>query len=137
MSREAVEDYLRKLEAEDWGASLGQAAKEEAIEQPDKRRAAGNDVEAARSDLSPHRPVAANSRREEPSDASRLVELIVELGSEITKQQVRKNLTELAKRGAKLPLVATFGKERSSDFAAFTGRSRSIVRLRLDESRSS
>jgi ribosomal protein S18 acetylase RimI-like enzyme len=49
-------------------------------------------------------------REAKPGDAPRLVELIHELGHEISEKQVRKNLAALKKSG-ETPLVATLDKK--------------------------
>jgi GNAT superfamily N-acetyltransferase len=115
---EDVEDYLRNLDAKDWGASLDIAVL------PRKRKAKANrqpanDTEPARaSKRSPPPPPPPppkpkpkpKIRDAKPSDAARLVELIHELDHEIDEKRVRKNLTAL-KKTDELPLVATLGKK--------------------------
>ena len=103
---EEVEDYLRNLDAKDWGASLDVAV------MPRRKRArkAATDGEKAR-----QRPAAAPKpqpqlRDAKPSDAPRLVELIQELGHEIDEKRVRRNLAALKKTG-ETPLVATLDKK--------------------------
>jgi GNAT superfamily N-acetyltransferase len=111
---EAVEDYLRKLEAQDWGASLN--APEPRRKKP--KRAAANDVapermpapaKAKRPEAKPKPPPKPKIRDAKPSDAARLAELINELGHEIDEKHLRKNLAALKKSG-ETPLVATLDK---------------------------
>jgi GNAT superfamily N-acetyltransferase len=111
-----VEDFLRNLGAEDWGASLNVAV------MPRKKkpkRVAANDSEpepepaprTKRAPPQPPRPEPKPKLREaKPGDAPRLVELIHELGHEISEKQVRKNLAALKKSG-ETPLVATLDKK--------------------------
>jgi ribosomal protein S18 acetylase RimI-like enzyme len=115
---EDVEHYLRNLGAKDWGASLDVAVL------PRKRRArperqAANDAEPAREPKPKRAPPPPPAPKPKPkpkirdakaSDVQRLVELIHELGHEITEKQVRKNLAALKKSG-EFPLVATLGKK--------------------------
>ena len=112
-SPEDVEHYLRNLGAKDWGASLDVAV------MPRKkkaRRQAANDSEPAsepkRKEVPPPPPKAKPKlklRDAKLSDSPRLVELIHELGHEISEKQVRKNLEALKKSG-ETPLVATLDK---------------------------
>jgi len=123
---EEVESYLRKLEAQDWGASLD--APEPARKKP--KRVAANDTalepepEQASPSAGPKKrklveakppkpkppPPKPKIREAKPSDAARLAELIRELGHEIDEKQVRKNLAGLKKTG-ETPLVATLDKQ--------------------------
>jgi GNAT superfamily N-acetyltransferase len=110
---EDVEDYLRNLGAKDWGASLDVAV---LPRKKKPKRAAANDAEpAAKSPRSapvppkPKEKPKPKLREAKPSDASRLAELIHELGHEISEKQVRKNLAALKKAG-ETPLVATLDK---------------------------
>ena len=110
---EDVEDYLRNLGAKDWGASLDVAV----LPRKKRRRAAANDAEpAAKPAPSPAPPPKPKEkpkpklRDAKPGDAPRLVELIHELGHEVTEKQVRKNLAALKKLG-ETPIVATLGKK--------------------------
>jgi GNAT superfamily N-acetyltransferase len=102
---EEVEDYLRNLDAKDWGASLDVAVL------PRKRRArAANDAEPApKPNKEPKQEPKPQLRDARPSDAPRLVELIRYLGHEIGEQAVRKNLGTLRKL-AETPLLATLDK---------------------------
>ena len=112
-SPDDVEHYLRNLGAKDWGASLDVAV------MPRKkkaRRQAANDSEPPsepkRKPLPPPPPKAEPKlklRDAKLSDSPRLVELIHELGHEISEKQVRKNLEALKKSG-ETPLVATLDK---------------------------
>jgi len=118
---EAVEDYLRSLEAKDWGASLN--APEPPSKKPKSEVANDRDASpvprSARSQavrpqkpkpVKPKPPARPKVRDAKPSDAERLAELINELGHEINGKQVRKNLAALKKTG-ELPLVATLDKQ--------------------------
>lgn len=111
---EDVEEYLRKLNAKDWGASLNVAA-------PQRRRHANkpppepaNDRQVERTPPArsekPKAPPRPQIRSARPSDARRLVELIRHLGHDIDEKSVRKNLSAL-KKARETPLVATLGKE--------------------------
>ncbi|MFL6765550.1 MAG: GNAT family N-acetyltransferase [Sphingomicrobium sp.] len=106
-----VEDYLRNLGAKDWGASLDVAV---LPRKKKPRRAAANDSEPEAKRAPPPPPPKPKPRpklREaKPSDAPRLVDLIHELGHEISEKAVRKNLSKLKKSG-ELPLVATLDRE--------------------------
>ena len=108
-----VEEYLRNLDAKDWGASLDVAVLPRKKKPKAKaKRQAANDAEPAAASR-PELPTADPTplvRDARPSDAPRLVELIRELGAEIGEKQVRKNLTALKKSGD-TPLVATLGKD--------------------------
>ena len=118
---DAVEDYLRTLEAKDWGASLDAP---EPSRKKAKREAANDSApEPARAPAAPApkaaKPKAAKPKPPPPkpkireaktSDAGRLAELIGELGHEMDEKQVRKNLNALKKTG-ELPLVATLDKK--------------------------
>ena len=116
-SPDDVEHYLRNLGAKDWGASLDVAV------MPRKkkpRRRAANDSEPVSEPKpkpappppppSPPKPKPKLKLRDAKlSDAPRLVELIHELGHEISEKQVRKNLEALRKSG-ETPLLATLDK---------------------------
>jgi GNAT superfamily N-acetyltransferase len=116
-----VEDYLRNLDAKDWGASLDVAVlprkkKGKAKPQP------ANDTEPPAPQRSPAPPPVRRSppkprpepklsiRDARPSDARRLVELIHELEHDIDEKRVRKNLASL-KKTDELPLVATLDRK--------------------------
>lgn len=109
---EDVEEYLRNLDAKDWGASLDVAVL------PRKRKAkkareAANDIEPElrpKPVRPPKPPPAPKIRDAKPADAPRLAELIRSLGAEIDEKTVRKNLSAL-KRPGELPLVATLDKQ--------------------------
>ena len=110
---EEVEDYLRNLGAKDWGASLDVAV---LPRKKKPQRIAANDAEPApkQRGTSPPPPKPKEKRKPKlrdakPGDASRLVELIAELGHEVTEKQVRKNLAALKKAG-ETPIVATLDK---------------------------
>ena len=114
---EAVEDYLRTLEAKDWGASLGAAepAKKPRMEAANDRKPLAKRPAA----ISPRRPAPKPKPRvkpkleirdAKPSDAPRLAELVGELGQKIDAKQVAKNLALLKKSGD-TPLVAALGKQ--------------------------
>jgi GNAT superfamily N-acetyltransferase len=97
---EEVEDYLRNLEAGDWGASLDVAVL------PRKRKAAKGARHEAAPSPKPKAPPKPQVRDAKPSDAARLVKLIRELGHDIDEKVVRKNLAAL-KKSNEIPLVAT------------------------------
>jgi GNAT superfamily N-acetyltransferase len=99
-----IEDYLRNLDATDWGASLHVAV---------KRRKAKPSRSIPR-EVRPkperkHPGPGPRIRDATPPDAARLVELIRELGHEIDEPRLRKNLAALKKTG-ETPLVATLDK---------------------------
>lgn len=107
---EEVEDYLRNLGAKDWGASLDVAV---LPRKKKPRRTAANDAERAKEPPPPPKPQkksAPKLREAKPADAPRLVELIRELGHEITEAEVRRNLSALKKSG-ETPLVATLDQK--------------------------
>ena len=109
---EEVEQYLRKLNERDWGASLDVAAPQrKRTGKPRVPRPAANDREAkpkpAPKPKPPAKPIVRDAK---PSDAARLVELIRYLGHEIDEKAVRRNLSALKKAG-ETPLVATLGKD--------------------------
>jgi GNAT superfamily N-acetyltransferase len=108
---EEVEDYLRKLDMKDWGASLDVAV-------PQRKRSARKAPPAPANDHPP-KPKATPRPKPAPkpqvrdaraADAPQLVVLIRLLGHEIDEKSVRKNLSAL-KRAGEAPLVATLGKE--------------------------
>jgi len=96
---EQVEDYLRNLDAKDWGASLDVAVMP-------RRKKAQRPTPAPRAKPKPKLGI----RNAKPSDAARVVELIHELGHEIDEKRVRKNLAAL-KKTSETPLVATLGNQ--------------------------
>ena len=108
---EEVEQYLRKLNMKDWGASLDVAA-------PQRKRTASKSPPAAANDQpskpkrapKPKPPPKPQIRDAKPADAARLVQLIRFLGQEIDEKSVRRNLSALKKTGEP-PLVATLGKD--------------------------
>jgi GNAT superfamily N-acetyltransferase len=111
---DAVEDYLRKLEAQDWGASLD--APVPRLKKP-KREAAndsgpepGHAPEEERPKAKPKPPPQPKLREAAPSDAPRIVELIAELEHDVDEKSVRKNLARLKKLG-ELPLVVALDKK--------------------------
>ena len=109
---EDVQEYLRKLNLKDWGASLEVAAPQR------KRTATGRTPRPAANDEppklkrapKPKPPPEPQIRDAKPGDAPRLVELVRLLGKEIDEKSLRKNLRLLQKSG-ETPLVATIGKE--------------------------
>lgn len=110
-----VADYLRNLGAKDWGASLDVAV---SPRKSKPERAAANDSDP-RPGPQPGpkaklpRPVPQPKpklREARPSDIPRLVELVQELGYEISEKQLRKNLAALRKSG-ETPIVATLSKK--------------------------
>ena len=124
---EDVEHYLRNLGAKDWGASLDIAVLPRKRKPKKPVREAANDrepePEPERAPPPPPKPKPRPKIRDaKPSDGPRLVELITELGHEITEKQVRKNLAALKKSG-EIPLVATLDKR----VVAMCGISRRVV----------
>ena len=117
-----VEDYLRNLGAKDWGASLDVAV----LPRKKKRqRVAANDAEPSPKPPPPPKPKEKPKpklREAKPSDASRLVELIHDLGHDLTEKQVRKNLAALKKAG-ETPIVASLDK----NIVGLCGVSRRVV----------
>ena len=109
---EDVQDYLRKLDAKDWGASLDVAAPQRKRKSKQPPRAAANDeqVRPKRPAAKPQPPLGPQIRDAKPADAPRLVELIHFLGHDIDEKSLRKNLSALKKAG-ETPLVATLGKQ--------------------------
>jgi GNAT superfamily N-acetyltransferase len=111
-SPEDVEEYLRNLGAKDWGASLDVAV---LPRKKRPRREAANDrepeaePERRRTPAPPPPKPRLELRDAKASDAPRLVELIHELGHEISQKQVRENLAALQKLG-EAPLVALLDK---------------------------
>ena len=124
---EDVEHYLRNLGAKDWGASLDVAVLPRKRKPKKPAREAANDREPEPERAPPPSPPPKPKpkpkiRDAKPSDTPRLVELITELGHEITEKQVRKNLAALKKSG-ETPLVATLDKR----VVAMCGISRRVV----------
>lgn len=108
---EEVEEYLRNLGAQDWGASLDVAVL------PRKRKTAP--TPPPRPAPEPPKPQVREAKL---SDAAALVPLIRELEHELSEEQIRKNLAALKKLG-EMPLVATVGKE----IVGLCGTSRRVV----------
>lgn len=109
---EAVEEHLRNLEAQDWGASLGAAEprrKKTKVQPANDTGPVTKRAADRRPEPKPKPPAKPQVRDAKPSDATRLVELIRELGPEIDEKQVRKNLAALERSGD-TPLVATLGE---------------------------
>jgi GNAT superfamily N-acetyltransferase len=119
---EEVEEYLRNLGANDWGASLDVAMLPRKRKPTKISRAAANDSEpaaepknskkrpATEPKLEPKPPPKPKLREARPSDAARIVELIGQLEHKIDEKSVSKNLRKLKKAG-ELPLVATLDKK--------------------------
>lgn len=109
-SPDDTEYFLRNLGAKDWGASLDVAV------MPRKKKAkrqAANDIAPAAKPAPPPKPKEKPKpklRDAKPGDAARLVELIHELGHEITEKAARKNIGALKKLG-EAPIVATLDKK--------------------------
>lgn len=96
-----VEEYLRNVGAKDWGASLDVAA---APRKKTAKRAATPPKPKPKPQPQPQ------LRDARPADAARIVELIHELGHQITEQEVRKNLAALKKLD-ETPIVATLDEQ--------------------------
>lgn len=114
---EAIEDYLRQLEAQDWGASLESAkasgskrgtsgTKKRTLAPRPPSAPSGRDRPKPKPASIPKPPPKPEIREARTADAARLAELICELGHDIDTKQVRKNLAALIKM-AESPLVAT------------------------------
>ena len=120
---EEVQEYLRNLDAKDWGASLDVAVLPRK-KKPKATRQPANDVEpvpapsvnrsVAQADVRQSRKPKSEPKLEirdaKPSDAPRLVQLIHELEHDIDEKTVRKNLGAL-KKSDEVPLVATLDKQ--------------------------
>jgi GNAT superfamily N-acetyltransferase len=113
---EDVEEYLRKLGANDWGASLDVAAPQPKRNTSKPAREPANDRRSESRPVPPPPPPPKpkpkpklSIRDAKAADAPRLVELIGELGHDIDEKALRKNLSKLKKDG-ELPLVATLDK---------------------------
>lgn len=116
---EEVEEYLRNLGAKDWGASLDVAVmprKKKPAKDKAATRAPANDVEPEAKPRPEPKPESPPQSRMEPkvrdakgADAPFLAELVAELGHEIDKKAVLRNL-KLLKKADETPLVATLGK---------------------------
>jgi GNAT superfamily N-acetyltransferase len=105
-----VEDYLRTLDAGDWGASLNVAAPSRKRTTRKAPRTAANDAPPEpKPQPKPKPPPPPQIRDAKPADSARLAELIRFLGHEIDEKTVRRNLAALKKSG-ETPLVATIGK---------------------------
>jgi GNAT superfamily N-acetyltransferase len=100
-----VEDYLRNLGASDWGASLDQPVRPRKSKPTPKKAVVAKPETAAK----PKPPPKPQLRDAKPADASRLAELIRELGHEIDEKSIRRNLAALKKAGEP-PFVATLDK---------------------------
>lgn len=121
---EEIADYLRNLDAKDWGASLDVAVLPRK-RKPKKPATAAADDTAPPAPASPPEPEPQPKpqiRDAQAGDAARLVELIRYLGHPIDEEQVRKNLAML-KRAGETPLVAMLDKK----VVGLCGISRRIV----------
>ena len=98
-----IEDYLRNLDAKDWGASLDVAV----MPRRKKARAAATDTK--KPSEAPPKP-KLRLRDAKPSDARRIVEVIGQLEHDIDEKSVSRNLRKLNKAG-ELPIVATLDKQ--------------------------
>ncbi|NUQ18185.1 MAG: GNAT family N-acetyltransferase [Sphingomonas sp.] len=109
---EDVQDYLRKLDARDWGASLDVAAPQRKRKAKGAPRQAANDedVRTKRPPAKAKLPPKPQVRDAKPGDARRLAELFGYLGHLIDEKSIRKNIAKL-KRDGETPLVATLGKQ--------------------------
>lgn len=109
---EDIKEYLRNLDAKDWGASLDVAVLPRKKKAKARREAANDSEPAPPQGIAP--PPTPKARPEpkirirdaKPSDSARIAELIGLLEHEIGEKVVRKNLGKLKKEG-ELPLVAT------------------------------
>jgi ribosomal protein S18 acetylase RimI-like enzyme len=125
---EDVENYLRNLGANDWGASLDVAVMPRKRKPTRVSREAANDAEPepsqpsrakakpeakaakARPEPKPKPPPSPKIRDAKAADAPELVELIRYLGHEIDEKAVRRNVKAL-KKSDETPLVATLDKK--------------------------
>ena len=113
---EEVEDYLRNLGAQDWGASLDVAVMPRKRKPTKVRREPANDSEPAEKPRKAPKPPKPKPEPElkiraaKPGDSKQLRALIEYLGHPIAEKDVRKNLTALAKL-RESPLVATLDKK--------------------------
>lgn len=123
---EEVEQYLRRLNAKDWGASLDVASPQRKRRSAKAPREPANDHDPVRARARPARkPKPAPKpqvRDARPRDAPRLAELFRYLGHPIDEKAVRKNLAAVKKQGDTV-LVATLGNE----IAGACGASRRVV----------
>jgi ribosomal protein S18 acetylase RimI-like enzyme len=112
---EEVQQYLRTLDAKDWGASLDVAApqRKRTGKTPARPRGAANDASpTAKSKPRPKpKPIPQPAIREaRPVDVPRLAGLMKLLGHDVSLPAMRNRLAVLKKQG--MPqLVATIGKE--------------------------
>jgi ribosomal protein S18 acetylase RimI-like enzyme len=109
---EEVEEYLLKLGAMDWSASLDSPAPQPMRRRKTPARAAANDRSVGPVARQPRQaaPPKPEIREARPSDAATIAELITYLGHPIDEKQVRKNMAALRKTG-ETPLVATIDKK--------------------------
>ena len=109
---EEVQEYLRKLDVRDWGASLDVAAplRKRSAKRPPREPANDRSVRPRRSPPKSKPSPKPQIRAAKPSDVPRLVELVRLLGHTIDEKSVRRNIAKLKKDG-ETPLVATLGKE--------------------------
>jgi len=113
---EEVEDYLRNLGAQDWGASLDVAVMPRKRKPTKVRREPANDSEPAEKPRKAPKPPKPKPEPElkiraaKPGDSKQLRALIEYLGHPIAEKDVRKNLAALAKL-RESPLVATLDKK--------------------------
>lgn len=118
-SVEEVQEYLRNLDAKDWGASLDVAVmprKKKRAENKATVRSPANDIEPEAKPQSEPKPAPPPEPRAEPklrdakgSDAPFLAKLIGDLGHGIDEKTVLRNL-KLLKKADETPLVASLGK---------------------------
>ena len=109
---EDVQEYLRKLNLKDWGASLDVAAPQRKRTGTGRtpRPAANDEPPKAQRAPKPKPPPEPKIRDAKPGDAPRLVELVRLLDKEIDQKSLRTNL-RLLKEAGETPLVATLGRE--------------------------
>lgn len=109
---EDVQEYLRKLNLKDWGASLDVAAPQRKRTGTGRtpRPAANDEPPKAERAPKPKPPPEPKIRDAKPGDAPRLVELVRLLDKEIDQKSLRTNL-RLLKEAGETPLVATLGRE--------------------------
>jgi GNAT superfamily N-acetyltransferase len=107
---EDVEEYLRNLGANDWGASLNVAVLPRKRKPAKASRTAANDTAPPRKPKPAPPPPKFTIREAIPADSRRIAELIGLLEHDLDERTVRNNLQQL-KAAGELPLVVTVGKE--------------------------
>lgn len=107
-----VQDYLRKLDVADWGASLGENGRKRPKRMP---KAAANDAEPLKPikktpAAKPKPPPSPSVRRATAKDAAGLLPLLRLLGYSLDERGFAKRLSQMIKSD-EAPLVATLGND--------------------------